>query len=102
MHMSTAALPPIQPPISDADRAHPLFPIYQTYRNAMANQLVKASAFRDWLFQYEQKLEHDKASAHPLYPAFVAWMNETKGGRRECPAGIFPHNMFFWIEGGRW
>jgi hypothetical protein len=30
------------------------------------------------------------------------WMQGSQAGARKCPAGVFPHNFYFWIEGGRW
>lgn len=102
MEMSKAAIAPQQPPISAADRAHPLFNLYNQHRSWCSLQLVKADAFRDWLFQYERNLVNDAATKHPDYPAFMEWIVANKGGARKCPAGVFPHNFNYWREGGRW
>lgn len=100
--ISRAALPPRQPAITAADRAHPLFRLYEQHRTSCAVNLIEASAFRDWLFQYERQQVSDAAASDPDYPAFLAWCRETQAGRRTCPVGMFPHNFRFWQEGGRW
>lgn len=102
MDISQAAQPPRQPAVSRADATHPLFPIYQEYRNAMIRQLVEADSFRDWLAQYERRLVEEEATRHPDYSLFRQWMVENRGGARPCPAGAFPHNFYFWQSGGRW
>lgn len=102
MDMSPAALPPRQPTITDAHRAHPLFPTYQHYRNWCAATLIEASGFHDWLYQREQAEARDHAAHHPQFPAFQAWMRDSQGGARPCPAGSFPDNFQFWLDGGRW
>jgi hypothetical protein len=102
MDMSRAATAPVQPHVSDRDRAHPLFPIYNQVRAACSRLLVQADSFRDWLYQYEHDLKRSAAAADPRYPRFLDWMQREKGGARKCPAGVFPHNFYFWIEGGRW
>lgn len=102
MDISKAALPPIQPLIQLADRNHPLFPTYMQYRAGCSRMLVAADGFRDWLGQYERNLVHSAAATDPKYPAFLDWMHKNQGGARKCPAGCFPHNFYFWIEGGRW
>lgn len=102
MEMSKACLPPRQPPISDQDRAHPLFPEYQRHRASMMAHLIEASSFKDWLYQRERNVAADDAANHPEFPAFQAWMRQTKGGARRCPAGAFPANFKFWLKGGRW
>ena len=102
MHMSPAALPPVQPHISAADREHPLFALYMQHRSFCSNNLIQASAFDDWLYQYNRDLESTAQRSRPEYPAFIEWMNANRGGARKCPAGLFPYNFQFWIEGGRW
>jgi hypothetical protein len=102
MDMSPACTAPRQPPISEKDREHPLFALYSQHRSACNRLLVEASAFRDWLFQYERDLVNSKAASDPRYPAFLDWMQGSQAGARKCPAGVFPHNFYFWIEGGRW
>lgn len=102
MQMSKAAIAPRQPHVSQAEREHPLFNLYQQHRTSCANQLVEASAFADWLYQYERNLEGTSATKHADYPAFMAWMKENQGGARKCPAGTFPHNFHYWTAGGRW
>lgn len=42
------------------------------------------------------------AAAHPRMNEFRSWMQETKGGTRQCPRGGFPDNFIFWLDGGRW
>lgn len=100
--ISPAAMPPIQPALTDMDRAHPLFPLYQQHRTFCSNNLIEASAFSDWLYQYNRTLESDNAVNDPRYPEFREWMNANQGGARRCPVGIFPHNFYFWCNGGRW
>jgi hypothetical protein len=103
MDMSAAAIAPRQPSISAAERAHPLFPIYQRYRSSMSVQLVEASSFADWLYQREENLKSQAQTARPEYRDFLAWMRANKGGARKCPVGnSFPNNFHFWLEGGRW
>lgn len=102
MDMSRATIAPRQPHVSQADRAHQLFPLYEQHRTSCSNLLIEAHDFRDWLYQYEAKLVSDAAAKHADYQAFKDWMIETKGGARKCPAGTFPHNFNYWREGGRW
>lgn len=102
MDMHLAAIAPRQPHLTAADRAHPLFPLYNQHRASCSRLLVQASSFRDWLYQYEADLVRSSAAADPRYPAFLDWMQKNQGGARRCPAGAFPHNFYFWIEGGRW
>lgn len=108
-HMSAAALPPVQPPINDRDRTHPLWPVYSTYRNSMTNQLVQASSFRDWLARYESDQRDGAFLAHPQYSDFMDWIRTNQGGARKCcptdemPYGLsFPANFEYWLNGGRW
>lgn len=54
MHMSPACSPPNHARISDTDRAHPRFAEYQTYRGAMAAQLVDCQPFTSWLRETEE------------------------------------------------
>ena len=42
------------------------------------------------------------AASHPRLTEFRNWMQETKGGTRQCPRGGFPDNFIFWLDGGRW
>ncbi len=102
MHISKAALPPIQPYISEKDKTHPLFKLYEQHRSSCSSLLIEASSFEGWLYQYERNLASDAAAKRPEYPAFLAWCRETKSGSRKCPVGMFPHNFYFWIDGGRW
>lgn len=102
MDMSKAAMPPRQPWINDSDRAHPLFPIYSQHRASCTRMMVEAASFTDWLCQYERELENCNAARDPRYSSFLDWMQANQGGARPCPAGPFPHNFYFWIEGGRW
>ena len=102
MDMSAAALPPCQPAISDADRAHPRFAEYRAYRQGCVRLMVDASPFSDWLSCREREEYGDKWAEHPRYEDFRRWMIANKGGARKCPAGCFPENFQFWLEGGRW
>ena len=102
MDISAAALPPRSPHISAKDRTHPLFPIYDEYRRGMSRLLVEASDFSDWLYRYERDIQFAEIEKHPRMPEFQQWMRDNKGGARRCPAGVFPHNFNFWLEGGRW
>lgn len=102
MEMSRSALPPQQPPISEQDRSHPLFPIYHQHRSACQRLLVQADTFSNWLYQYERNLDRCNAASDPRYSSFLEWMRTNQGGSRTCPAGQFPHNFYYWIEGGRW
>lgn len=102
MDISPACTAPVQPAISAKEREHPLFPIYSLYHASMSNQLVEASAFCDWLYQYERDAVNEEAARHPRYSEFLNWMQKNKGGARACPAGIFPHNFLYFLEGGRW
>lgn len=102
MTMSQAAIAPRQPHVSARDRQHPLFPTYQQHRSAMSRMLVEASSFRDWLSCYERETLRARAADHPQYHRFLDWMLANQGGARKCPSGIFPHNFWFWLEGGRW
>lgn len=102
MDMSAAALPPRSGYYTRENEKHPLFPLYRQHLSSCARLMIDASDFKDWLFQYERNLESDNAAAHPEYPAFLAWCRETRSGRRTCPAGVFPQNFYFWLNGGRW
>lgn len=100
MDMSAAALPPIQPHISDADRAHPLFAEYRQHRSFCDRQMIDAPRFSDWLYQREQGQMRDHWAKHPSYPDFLQWMRDNKGGARGTLT--FPENFKFWLGGGRW
>lgn len=102
MDMSKAALPARYGRASAQDEKHPLFPIYQRYRSSMSAQLVNSEDFRDWLYSYEQNLICEKAAKHNDYLKFMEWMKANQGGARKCPAGVFPHNFNYWLNGGRW
>lgn len=73
--MSKAAMPPIQPHISDEDRKHPQFKDYLIYRAVCSSQLITASSFRDWLHGKLFAQVWDDWVKHPLYPAFLDWMH---------------------------
>jgi hypothetical protein len=102
MDISAAALPPIQPAISAADRGHPLFSLYSQHRAFCSNNLIEASSFPDWLFQYERDIAAQEIAKHPRFKEWQQWMRDNQGGARACPAGTFPHNFNYWLEGGRW
>lgn len=76
MQMSKAALPPIQPRISEEDRKHSLFSEYERWRASMSMQLVRADAFPDWLRQRAHKEEADRILAHPRWKEWVVWLRE--------------------------
>lgn len=100
MDMSAAALPPRSGTYLPTDMQHPLFPLYREHRSSCQRLMIDSSDFRDWLFQYERNLQSDNAAKHPRFAEFQAWCRETQSGRRRCPAGCFPHNFNFWLEGG--
>lgn len=100
--ISKAALPPRQPGVTHVERHHPLFSLYAQHRTFSSNNLVQASCFRDWLTQYERNLSNEAQTKRPEYSAFMQWMRDNQGGARKCPAGAFPHNFQYWIDGGRW
>lgn len=102
MNMSKAASPARYGKASKEDEKHPLFSSYRQYRSDMSKLMVDSADFRDWLFAYEQNQLRENAEKHEKYPAFKAWMIKNQGGARKCPAGAFPHNMYYWIDGGRW
>lgn len=102
MDMSAAALPPRSGISTKTDEAHPLFPLYRQHKASCQRLMIDSSDFRDWLFQYERNLENDRIAAHPRFREFQLWCREVKSGARRCPAGAFPHNFKFWLEGGRW
>lgn len=101
MDMSRAALPPIQPHISEADRAHPRFAEYKSYRSSCDRLMIDADSFPQWLRGQEQQLLLEKWAAHPQYPTFLSWMRETKAGARP-KFGVFPTNFQAWLRGERW
>ena len=102
MDMSKAALPAKFGRASKEDEKHPLFPLYQQHRSSCTRLMVNSSDFKDWKYQYEQNLKNEEAAKHPKYKDFLDWMIANQGGARECPVGYFPHNLYYWIEGGRW
>lgn len=102
MDMSKAALPPRYIPISEEDRNHPRFNEYMVWRGNMSRLMVEASSFADWLYQKEFQEKCDNWCNHPKYNEFLNWMRATKAGARKCPAGAFPENFKFWLNGNRW
>lgn len=102
MQISAACIAPHQPLVTEADRKHPLFALYSQHRSSCSNLLIEASTFRDWLSQYKNELVNANAASDPRYSRFLDWMQINQGGARKCPAGTFPHNFYYWIEGGRW
>ena len=102
MDISKAALPPIQPHISAADRAHPRFPEYANYRAGMSRLLVEASSFKDWLRGQERAAEMVQWENHPQLRAFQIWMRDNKGGAPERNPAAFPENFKRWMAGERW
>jgi hypothetical protein len=102
MNMSKAALPQRYGQASAEDHKHPLFPIYRQYRASMTMLLVNSEDFRDWLHKYKQNEINLNFTRHKQYPNFMTWMKFNQGGSRKCPAGVFPHNFNYWLNGGRW
>lgn len=102
MDMSAAALPARYGHASEADHAHPRFNEYARYRSGMSRLMVDSADFRDWLRQTEYHESNDAWAEHEKYPAFLAWMRAEQGGARKCPAGSFPNNFKYWLDGGRW
>ena len=102
MYMSKAALLPRYGNATAEDHNHPLFPIYRQYRASMTMQLVNSEDFRDWLHTYEMNQKLDEFTKHNEYQNFMTWMKANQGGARKCPAGVFPHNFTYWLNGGRW
>jgi hypothetical protein len=107
--MSAAAIAPRYPSISAKDREHPRFREYNAYLSGMIRLGVQASCFSDWLSCSEANERQDSWAEHPQYPAFLAWMRETKAGARKCrpskdfPEGrSFPENFKIWLTGERW
>lgn len=100
MDMHGAALPPRQPHISEADRAHPRFAEYQRYRSSMSALLVEADSFQSWLGSKEREARDAEIMAHPRFREFQQWMRDNKGGARMPCA--FPENFNRWLKGERW
>lgn len=101
MDISAAALPPIQPHISEQDRKHHRFGAYQDYRSGMCRLLVEADSFKDWLNKSDFNDMCDSWVAHPRYKEFMKWMVENQGGARKT-YGAFPTNFIAWLDGKRW
>lgn len=74
MDMSKAALPPRHAPIMDVDRQHPRFNEYMRWRTSLANQLVEAGSFKDWLYQEEMFAESQKIVNHPRHKEWCNWL----------------------------
>lgn len=55
MDISRAALPPIQPTTTAAEKAHPRFAEYRSYVAACGLQLIAASEFALWLKETERR-----------------------------------------------
>ena len=51
---------------------------------------------------YKKEKAAIERNSNPDYQNFMAWMRANKGGARPCPAGEFPHNFKYWLDGGRW
>lgn len=47
--MSPACAPPVQPSVTDDERAHPRYPEYARYRQSVSRQLVTGCNFQRWL-----------------------------------------------------
>lgn len=103
MDMHAAALPPIQPPVRDEDRSHPLFTKWQSYRSWCSMKLVQADDFRSWLGQVRRQEEDEGWVKHYRYPEFLKWMRYNQGGaKRAGNPGQFPENFKAWLDGARW
>lgn len=102
MMMSQAALPPPPPRVAEADRRHPLYAEFQNYRAGCSRLLIQCQDFDDWVACKAREEKNARLAERPEYPAFMAWMKTNQGGARRCPAGCFPANFLFWIDGGRW
>lgn len=100
--ISPAALPPVQPLISEAQRKHAMFNDYMNYRANMSRLLLQADSFSEWLAQSTDQADRNNAALHPRYQEFLQWMRDNKGGARRCPAGSFPLNFNYWLQGNRW
>lgn len=101
MAMSKAAMPPIQP-VMPTDRNHPLFAAYMQHRNFCANNLITAQSFEGFVYCHERDKRDDEFKSHPKFKEFQNWMRDTKAGGRNCPAGTFPDNFKYWLNGNRW
>ena len=97
-----AAHYPIQPKITEEDRADPDFPSYDAYRKSMTELLIEARSFKEWKASRSLDLDIEEYRSNPEYPLFLKWMQENQGGARPCPKGSFPNNFIFWLSGGRW
>jgi len=53
MDISAAALPPIQPVCTPAEKRHPRYPEYRNYVSSVGTLLVTALTFEGWLYQTE-------------------------------------------------
>ena len=92
----------LAPSIDPKDRENERFPIYNKYRNACIKHDIECEGFATWL-ALNERLEKDKTfSANSQFSGFRQWMVAEQGGSRRCPAGIFPENYLFWVNGGRW
>lgn len=102
MDMSKAAMAPIQPAINEADRKHPQFAEYMSYRSAMSRLMVEAQSFQDWLHSWEVEKQNKMLTNHPMYQDFKQWMIDNKGGEKGRTKKIWPENFYAWINGERW
>ena len=71
-------------------------------RHQIVRGSVTLTVGPDCFKKEKQAAEHLKEMKRPEYQDFTAWLRANKGGARPCPAGNFPHNFKFWMEGGRW
>lgn len=102
MDMSAAALPPRRGIVAEVDRKDPLFPKFQQYQQSCTIQMIDCEDFANWKASEQRQAYHTEVAQHPQFPAFQQWMRDTQGGARKCPAGSFPNNFFYWVEGNRW
>lgn len=102
MHMSKACLPPIQPPISGKDRAHPLYPAYSQHRAFCSNNLIEALSFEAFVYQTEAANRLAVFERHPRFKEWQRWMQDNKGGSPGRNPAAFPKNFQMWLDGARW
>jgi hypothetical protein len=102
MDMSAAALPPRSGIVTEVERKDPLYLKFQQYQASCRKNLIDCPDFADWKAAEQRQAELAEISRHPQFPAFQQWMRDTQGGARKCPAGSFPENFFYWLDGKRW
>lgn len=102
MDMSKAAMPAKYGFATKQDEADPLFSKYREYRSVMSKLMIDCESFKDWKMCYLRNQKEDNIAKHKEFKNFQKWMFENQGGARKCPAGCFPKNFEYWLNGGRW